>query len=351
MKILETIDMLFVLIGQWLVDLTVSLGGSQALGDWIVKILAAVVIMVFILLNVMILVTFERRISAWIQERLGPNRVGPTGIFQIIMDVLKLVSKNTIIPAKVDRVVYRIVPLIVFGPVMLMFSVMPLGEGMTIYDSDVSLLLVLAFSGITTLILLMSGWAANNKFTLMGGMRATLQMISYEIPLLLTAIALVMAVGSLNLNDVVYDQIEHGWFAIRQPLTFLLFLIAATAEINRSPFDLPEGEQELIAGYQTEYSGMRFAFMYLGEYAALFTMSWLIAVLFLGGWHGPILPGWLWLFLKTYLMVFINMWVRWTFPRIRIDHLMSFCWKGLIPVALFNLVLNGTIIKILAMFS
>lgn len=351
-NIFDTMNMIFVLIGHWIVDLTVSLGGSQALGDWIVKILAAVMIMVFILLNVMVIVTLERRVSAWIQERLGPNRVGPTGIFQIIMDVLKLLSKNTIIPAKVDMVVYRIVPLIVFIPVMMMFSVMPLGEGMTVYDSKVSLLMVFAFSSITTLILLMSGWSANNKFTLMGGMRATLQMVSYEIPLLLTIIALVVASGTLNLNDLVYDQIENGWYAIRQPLTFLLFLIAATAEINRSPFDLPEGEQELIAGYQTEYSGMRFAFMYLGEYAALFTMSWLIAVLFLGGWHGPaFLPGWFWLFLKSYLLVFINMWVRWTFPRIRIDHLMGFCWKFLIPAALFNLVLVGSIIKILALFS
>lgn len=351
MKIFESINMIFILIGQWIVDLTVRLGGSVLLGDWIVKILAAVAIMVFILLNVMVLVTFERRISAWIQERLGPNRVGPTGIFQIIMDVLKLLSKSTIIPDKVDRGVYRLVPLIVFIPVMLMFSVMPLGEGMTVYDSPVSLLLVLAVSGITTVILLMSGWAANNKYTLMGGMRATLQMISYEIPLLLAALALVMTVGSLNINDIVYDQIENGWFVFRQPLTALLFLIAATAEMNRSPFDLPEGEQELIAGYQTEYSGMRFAFMYLGEYAALFTMNWFLALLFLGGWDGPFfLPGWFWLFLKAYFLVFLNMWVRWTFPRIRIDHLMKFCWKGLIPVALFNVVFTGVIVRILQNF-
>lgn len=344
------LDNLFVAIGHWIVQLVVNLGGSELLGDWIVKILAAVLIMVFLLLNVMILVYFERKISGWIQERLGPNRVGPFGVFQLIMDVLKLVSKNTFIPFNVDRVVYRLVPLIVFVPSMIIFSVMPLGEGMTVYDSPVSLLLCFAVSGFTTIILIMSGWAANNKYTLMGGMRAALQMISYEIPLLFAVMGIIMIVGSLNLNDIVYNQVEHGWFLWRQPLAFILFLIAATAEVNRSPFDLPEGEQELIAGYQTEYSGMRFAFMYLGEYVALFAMSWLIAVLFLGGWAGPILPGWLWLFLKAYLMVFINMWVRWTFPRIRIDHLMSFCWKVLIPLTIINMVVTGVVIKVMQMF-
>lgn len=345
------LDQLFVNIGHWMVNTTMRLGGSQLLGDWIVKIVAAVAIMVFLLLNVMLLVFLERKVSGWIQERLGPNRVGPTGVFQLIMDVLKLVSKNTIIPKDVDRFVYRIVPLIVFIPAMVIFGIMPLGEGMTVYDSPVSLLVYFGVSGFTTLILFMSGWAANNKYTLMGGMRATLQMISYEIPLIFSVLGIVMLAGSLNLNDIVYDQIENGWFIWRQPLAFILFAIAATAEVNRSPFDLPEGEQELIAGYQTEYSGMRFAFMYLGEYVALFSMCWLIPILFLGGWHGPaFLPGWLWLYLKVLLMVFLNMWVRWTFPRIRVDHIMNLCWKGLIPLTIANFVITGVVVKVMAMF-
>lgn len=338
---------LFINIGGAISQWIVGLGGSPLLGDWIVKILAAVLILVFLLLNVIVLVYLERKISGFIQERLGPNRIGPFGIFQLFMDILKLVSKNTYIPDNVDRVIYRLVPIIVFVPSMMVFMVLPFGKGMTFFDSHVGLLFYFAISGLTTFIMLMSGWAANNKYTLMGGMRATLQMISYEIPLIFSVIGIVMLVGSMNLNAIVLDQIEHGWFIWRQPLAFVIFLIASTAEINRSPFDLPEGEQELVAGYQTEYSGMRFAFMYLGEYVALFAMCWFTAVLFLGGWQGPILPGWIWMILKTYLFVLINMWVRWTFPRIRIDHLMELNWKILIPLAVANLTVTGLAIKVL----
>ena len=338
---------LFINIGNWIVDITMRLGGSQALGLWIERIVAAVVVLVFVLCNVIILVYLERKISGFIQERLGPNRMGPFGIFQLFMDILKLVSKNTVTPDRADKFLYNLVPIVVFIPTMMVFAVMPLGEGMTVYDSPVSLIYYFAVSAFTTLILLLSGWAANNKYNLMGGMRAAAQMVSYEIPLLFSLLGIVMLTGSLNLNDIVYDQIEHGWFIFRQPLAFIIFSIAATAEINRSPFDLAEGEQELIAGYQTEYSGMRFAFMYLGEYVAMLAMCWLAAVLFLGGWQGPILPGWLWLFIKTYVFVLLNMWVRWTFPRIRIDHMFKLNWKVLIPLAVANLAITGIVIKAL----
>lgn len=341
------LDGLFINIGQFIVNLVASLGGSPVLGEWLVRIIASVVILVFLLLNVIVLVYLERKVSGWIQERLGPNRVGPWGIFQLFMDILKLVSKNTYIPDNVDRLLYRLVPLIVFIPPMLLFMVLPFGEGMVAVNSEVGLLYYFAISGLTTFILLMSGWAANNKYTLMGGMRATLQMISYEIPLIFSVIGIVMITGTLNLSEIVQNQVAHGWFLWRQPLAFIIFLIASTAEINRSPFDLPEGEQELVAGYQTEYSGMRFAFMYLGEYVALFAMCWFSAVLFLGGWQGPILPGWLWLIIKTYFFVFLNMWVRWTFPRIRLDHLMNLNWKLLIPLALINMTVTGIVIKVI----
>lgn len=322
-----------------------SLGGSETLGIWIMRICCAVGILIFLLINVIILVYLERKISGFIQERLGPNRCGPFGIFQLFMDILKLVSKNTFVPGAADYWIYCLVPIVVFIPTMMIFGIMPLGEGMTVYDSPVGLLYYFAVSALTTLILLMSGWAANNKYNLMGGMRAAAQMISYEIPLIFSIIGIVMMTGSLNLNDIVYNQVDHGWFIWRQPLAFIVFSIAATAEINRNPFDLPEGEQELTAGYQTEYSGMRFAFMYLGEYVALFAMCWLAAVLFLGGWDGPILPGWLWLFIKSYVFVLLNMWVRWTFPRIRVDHMMKFNWKVLIPLAIANMVVTGVVIK------
>lgn len=340
-------NQLFINIGHAIANWIVSLGGSEALGHWVVAVLAAVLILVFLLLNVIVLVYLERKISGFIQERLGPNRVGPFGIFQLIMDILKLVSKNTYIPDNVDRVIYRLVPLVVFIPSMMLFMILPFGEGMTAFDMEVGLLYYFGISGLTTFILLMSGWAANNKYTLMGGMRATLQMISYEIPLVFSVLGIVMICGSMNLNDIVHNQIENGWFIWRQPLAFFIFLIASTAEINRNPFDLPEGEQELVAGYQTEYSGMRFAFMYLGEYVALFAMCWLTATLFLGGWQGPILPGWLWMIIKTYVFVLLNMWIRWTYPRIRIDHLMSLNWKVLIPLAILNMTVTGVAIRVM----
>lgn len=338
-------DNLFINIGQWIIDFTMSLGGSEVLGTWIMRILAAVCVLVFLLINVIILVYLERKLSGFFQERRGPNRCGPAGIFQLFMDIIKLVSKNTLTPDAANKWLYNLVPIVVFIPVMMIFAVMPLGEGMTAYDSPVSLLFYFAISTLTTLITIISGWAANNKYNLMGGMRAGAQMISYEIPLLFSVLGIVMITGSLNLNDIVYDQVENGWFIFRQPLAFLIFSVAATAEINRGPFDLAEGEQELVAGYQTEYSGMRFAFMYLGEYVALYAMCFLAAVLFLGGWDGPILPGWLWLFIKSYVFVFLNMWVRWTFPRIRVDHMMKLNWQVLIPAAVVNLALTGIVVK------
>lgn len=338
-------DNLFINIGHWIVNLIVGWGGSEALGTWVMRIVAAIGILVFLLLNVIILVYLERKISGFLQERLGPNRCGPFGLFQLFMDILKLVSKNTFKPDAVDTWLYNMVPIIVFIPSMMIFCIMPLGEGMTVYDSPVGLLYYFAISGLTSLILLLSGWAANSKYNLMGGMRAAAQMISYEIPLVFSVLGIVMLVGSLNLNDIVMDQVENGWFIFRQPLAFIVFSIAATAEINRNPFDLPEGEQELTAGYQTEYSGMRFAFMYLGEYVALFAMCWLAAVLFLGGWDGPFLPGWLWMFIKSYIFVLLNMWVRWTYPRIRVDHMMKLNWKVLIPLAIANMAITGIVVK------
>lgn len=341
---------LFIDIGRWIVNLVMSMGGSHVAGLWTMRVVAAIGILIFLLCNVIILVYLERKISGFIQERLGPNRCGPFGFFQLFMDILKLVGKNSVVPDAANKWMYDLVPIAIFIPNMMIFAIMPLGEGMTCYNSEVDLLYYFAVSALTTLFMLMSGWAANNKYNIIGGMRAAAQMVSYEIPLVFSVIGIVMITGSLNFNDIIYNQIEHGWFIFRQPLAFLIFSIAATAEINRGPFDLPEGEQELTAGYQTEYSGMRFAFMYLGEYVALFAMCWLTAVLFLGGWDGPILPGWLWLFLKTYLIVLLNMWVRWTFPRVRIDHMMDLNWKVLVPVAIANMVITAVVIKALEFF-
>jgi NADH-quinone oxidoreductase subunit H len=345
------VENLWVNIGHWIVNLTMALGGSETLGTWIMRIAAAVGVLLFLIINCIILVYLERKISGFIQERLGPNRMGPFGIFQLFFDILKLVSKNTVTPDASDKFLYNLVPIVVFMPPMLLFAILPLGEHMTVLNTDAGILYYFAISGLTAFIAFMSGWAANNKYTLLGGMRATVSMISYEIPLVFCLIPIIMMVGSLNLNDIVYWQIDHGWFLWRQPLAFFIFFIASTAEMERSPFDMAEGEQELTAGYQTEYSGMRFAFMYLGEYIGVLAMCWLTAVLFLGGWQGPLLPSWIWLFIKVYVLVLINMWIRWTYPRIRLDHMLNLCWKFLIPLAVVNLVITGVVMSVFEMLA
>lgn len=327
------------------------LGGFVSTGvvDMIMVLVNFVAVLLFVLLNVVILVYLERRFAGFYQERLGPNRVGPQGIFQLVMDILKLLSKEDIIPAGVDRLVYKTAAYVIFVPTMLVYAVIPFGRGMTVIDLNMGLFYILAVSSITTLIIFMAGWGANNKYTLIGGMRAVAQMVSYEIPYVFSFLGVIMITGTLKMSTIVEAQ-SGVWFVLLQPIAFLVFLIAGNAEINRGPFDLPEGEQELVAGYHTEYTAARFALFYMAEYANLLAMAAIGTTVFLGGWHGPVLPGWLWFFLKMYVLVFIQMWVRWTFPRIRIDHMMSFNWKFLLPLSLANILVTGIGIKAYEMF-
>lgn len=307
-------------------------------------------VLVFVLLNVLILVWMERRVAGLFQERLGPNRIGPLGLLQTVNDTVKLLGKESIIPRAADKTIFKLAPIIIFTTAIALYAVMPFGKNLTVVSPGIGLFYFISLSSTTTISILMAGWGSNNKYSLMGGMRAVAQIISYEIPMVLSMLGVVMISGSLNLGEIVNAQ-KGVWYILVQPVAFIIFLVAAVAELNRGPFDMPEAEQELVGGYHTEYTGMRFALFFLSEYANLFSLSALGATLFLGGWQGPFLPGFVWFILKVYIMIFIFMWIRWTYPRARLDQMMKFNWKLLIPLALVNLLFTGTVIKVLQYFG
>lgn len=338
----------FVNIAGLIRDLIAGFGLNAVLVDLAMVVVKFVAVLVFVLLNVVVLVYMERRVAGFFQERLGPNRVGPQGSLQLVMDIFKLLSKEDIVPAGADKFVYKAAAYAIFVPTILVYMVIPFGKGMNVIDLNLGLFYILAISSVTTLIIFMAGWGSRNKYSLVGGMRAIAQMVSYEIPYVFSFLGVIMLTGSLKMSTIVEAQ-QGMWFIVLQPIAFIVFLIAGNAEINRGPFDLPEGEQELVAGYHTEYTAGRFAMFYMAEYANLLAMAAIGATVFLGGWHGPWLPGWLWFFIKMYVLVFGQMWVRWTFPRIRIDQLMHFNWKVLLPVSLANIVVTGIGIKVYQM--
>jgi NADH-quinone oxidoreductase subunit H len=315
--------------------------------DILFQLSIAVMVAVFIALNALFIIWLERKVAAKLQVRLGPNRVGPFGIFQTLADTVKLLIKEDIVPTKADRPVFTLAPLIVFTGTFLVFLVVPFSKGMIAADLNVGLLFVVAVTGLAVLGILSAGWSSNNKYSLIGALRSAAQIVSYEIPAVLTILSVAMLAGSLQMTDIIKAQPPLG-YVLFQPVGFILFLIAATAENNRSPFDLPEGESELVSGFLTEYSGMRFALFFLAEYTNVFVTAALATTLFLGGWRGPFLPPVVWFFLKTYAVVMFLIWVRWTFPRIRDDQLMSFCWKVLAPLALLNLVITAVVVRILS---
>lgn len=291
----------------------------------------------------------ERRLLARFQLRVGPNRVGPLGLLQPLADGIKLLFKEDFVPGGADRYVYLLAPLISVVAALFVYAVIPIGPPVHLFgraiplyvaDVNVGILLVLGASSVGVYGVILGGWASNNKYSLLGGLRSSAQVISYELTLSLAVLGVVLMAGSLSLVDIVRAQ-AHRWFVVTQPVAFLLFLIAGLAETNRAPFDLPEAEQELIAGYQTEYGGFKFAMFYLGEYVGVITMGALVATLFLGGWQGPWLPPVLWFFLKVFAVVFFFIWVRATLPRLRYDQLMALGWKVLIPVGLVNLAVTA----------
>ncbi len=315
--------------------------------DLAMMVITIVVLLLFLVVVVMYLTYLERKAVARIADRLGPNRAGPLGLFQPFADVLKLIIKEFIIPAGVDLPVYLLAPVVIVAPAILVYAVLPFGPHMVAADIGVALLFVVAISSVATLALFMGGWGSGNKYSLLGGMRAVAQMISYEVPLAFAFLGAVLAAGSLRLVQIAEAQIDSGYpLVLAQPLGFLIALICAVAETNRAPFDIPEAESELVAGYHTEYSGVGFAMFFLAEYIEMFTVSALLTTLFLGGWQGPILPPYVWFLIKVYILLFMMFWFRGTFPRLRVDQLMGFSWKFLVPLAMVNLVVVAFVDKL-----
>jgi NADH-quinone oxidoreductase subunit H len=299
---------------------------------------------------VLLLTTFaymtllERRLLARFQVRIGPNRVGPAGLLQPLADGIKLLVKESFIPARVDRVVYLVAPILSMVAALAVYAVIPLGPEVTVAgrritlylaDVNVGVLVVLALSSLGVYGIILGGWSTDNKYALLGSLRSSAQLISYELALGLAVISVVLQAGTLSLVEIVQAQ-RTLWFVATQPLAFLLFFVAAVAETNRAPFDLPEAEQELVAGYQTEYGGFRFALFYAGEYLGIVTMSALATLLFWGGWWGPVRPGVVWFVAKTFVFICVFIWLRATLPRVRHDQLMALGWKVLIPAGLLN---------------
>jgi len=295
----------------------------------------AVVIIVFVLLMVMGAIYFERRGLGRMQSRLGPNRTGPFGLLQPVADAVKVLLKENLVPDKADKLVHWLAPVVAFAPVLMIFAVIPFQNGALLADLNIGILFIVAVSSVATIGVFMAGWGSSNKYSLLGAMRNVAAVVSYEMPLALSVVATVLVAGTMSMNGIVQGQTIP--YILLQPLGFLIFFAAGCAEINRSPFDLMEADQELVAGFHTEYSGMKFAMFYLVEYAEAIAISAIITTLFLSGWKGPWLTPWLWFIIKVFVVFFLMIWTRATFPRVRIDQLMAFAWKFLFPLALINL--------------
>ncbi len=314
------------------------------LPDWIVAAATSLVAIIAALLFLVVVVMFqtylERRVIARMQDRWGPNRVGKWGLLQPVADVVKLLLKEDVRPRTADPVVHFLAPIIVVVPALLAYAVIPFGDGMAIADVNIGLLFIVAISAVGTLGIVVAGWGSGNKYSVLGGMRAAAQMISFEVPLVLALISPLLIVGSLSMVDIVNAQSVVP-LAVLQPVAFVVYLIAGIAEVNRAPFDIPEAESELVAGFHTEYSGMKWALFFLAEYLNSFLVAAIAATVFLAGWQGPILPPYIWFVLKAGFLFVVMIWVRATWPRLRVDQLMGFCWKVLVPVALANLIATG----------
>jgi NADH-quinone oxidoreductase subunit H len=318
-------------------------------GLWdITKVVIEVLIIAHVLLILgALMVWAERRVSALMQDRLGPNRVGPLGLLQALADLGKFIFKEDVVPGHVHKWMYILAPSIALVPAFTTFAVIPYGPNMQLADLNIGILFVLSIGSLGVYGITLGGWASNSKYALLGGVRSSAQMVSYEVVLGISAVGVLLTTGSLHLNDIVVNQTTHGWFLWRQPLAFFLFLTASYAETNRLPFDLPEAETELVAGYHTEYSSMKFALFFVGEYTAMTVSSALVTTLFLGGWSlfGLEKLGWLMgiaiFSAKALFLLFVYIWIRWTLPRFRYDQLMAICWKWCFPLALGNVLLTA----------
>jgi NADH-quinone oxidoreductase subunit H len=322
---------------------------SNMLSQPIVQIIiAAVSVMVFVGANGLLLVYMERKLAGHFQLRPGPFEVGFHGLLQPFADAGKLIGKQLLTPDGADPLLFWLAPIVSFVWVLALFIPIPFSPALTAFPMELGLVLILAFAGTNLLALCMAGWGSNNKWALLGAARAVAQAVAYEIPLLLAVLAVAFATGSLNLSTVVSMQGNWPWQwnVVTQPLAFLVYFVCAVAETNRAPFDLPEAESELTAGFHTEYSGMAFGLFFLGEYANMIVVCAVATALFLGGWKGPFLPGFWWFLTKMYFLLFVMIWLRWTFPRVRFDQLLNINWKWLLPLSLANLLATALFIKL-----
>lgn len=322
------------------------------IAGFILLTVKAGIVLLFLLLLAAYLVWLERKFLARLQIRYGPNRAGKFGLLQPIADTIKMMTKEDSVPEAADRIIFLLAPAVVATSALLMFAVVPFGNALTLWgkkiplvitDLNVGLLFVFALSSLGVYGVALGGWASNSKYSLLGGIRGAAQMISYELSLGLSLVPIVMLAGSFSLVDIVQAQEKYP-FILVQPVAFVIFIISAMAESKRIPFDLPEAENELGAGYHTEYSGMRFGLFFLGEYVHMQVLGALVAVLFLGGWRGPVLPPFLWLLIKIIMVALIMIWTRGTLPRLRYDQLMALGWKVLIPIALINIMVTGAVL-------
>ena len=311
-------------------------------------ILAAVAVMAFVGVNGLVLVYMERKVAGHIQRRPGPYEVGWHGLLQPFADAGKLLGKQLCMPDGADALLYWMAPVVSFLFVLVLFIPIPFSPTLTALDMNLGLVLILAFAGTNLLALCMAGWGSNNKWSLLGAARAVAQSVAYEIPLLLAILAVAFSSGSLNLSTMVQQQggWPWQWKVLTQPIAFIVYLICAVAETNRAPFDLPEAESELTAGFHTEYSGMAFGLFFLSEYANMIVVCAVATTIFLGGWQGPFYPGVWWFLAKMYMLLYLMIWLRWTFPRVRFDQLLNINWKWLLPISLANLMATAVLSKI-----
>ena len=338
--------------------------------DFINPTLVAHLVLIFVIFNLLVLsaafmVWMERKVCAYIQDRPGPNRVGPEGLLQPFADVIKLLFKEELRPKAADAFLFAIAPILSTVAALAAFSVVPFGTETTLFgllseplrlevtDVNVAVLVIFAITSMGVYGIVLAGWSSNSKYSLLGGLRSSAQMISYELSYGLALAAVIMLAGSLSLREIVMNQSGYWfhvipkWYIFLQPLGFFIYLTAGVAETNRAPFDFPEAEQELVAGYHTEYSSMSFGLFFLAEYVNMVTVSAVATSLFLGGWLGPLLPDWLawvWFMIKVLAILFFYVWMRWTLPRYRYDQLMEFGWKWLLPAAILNLVATAALV-------
>ncbi|MBP1633862.1 MAG: nuoH [Acidobacteria bacterium] len=330
----------------------------------VLPLIKIVFVLTGVLITVMYLVLLERKVQAWVQARLGPMRVGPHGVLQPVADVLKLFIKEDVTPVRVDKWVFTLAPIIVLVPALIAFAVIPFGPEVSLFgrpvplyitDLNVGLLYIVSVAAIGVYGIILGGWSSNSKYPLLGSLRSSAQLISYELAVTLTFVSVILASGSLSMVQIVEAQRANGvWFAFVQPIALFIYGVGALAETNRNPFDLPEAESELVAGFHTEYSGMRFALFFLAEYTNMIVVSAVATTLFFGGWMRPfpnvealavlgVVPGWIWFTLKTFTLLYVFLWIRATLPRYRYDQLMRLGWKWLIPLAIANIVATAAV--------